>query len=227
MYIVYFIDESAKLYKSQYENNLMRKQNQLQLDNFREISEKYEDARKTIHDIKKHLNSLKALGYSDMHRAEEYGNIIEQKVDSLFYEFPCSNRLMGIIMSQKITTCRNEMIELKTKIEDISFEYIEDFDITAIFANLWDNAIEACREVDENRFIEVIIGRVNGFDIISFENSFNGIVNFKGDVFTSTKNDHNGVGLTIIKSAVEKYGGFLTTSVDNKVFKAEIFISRE
>lgn len=226
-YTVYFIDESEKMYKTQYEYSLMQKQNQVQLDNFREISRKYEESRKTIHDIKKHLSSLKALGYSDKKRADEYGCIIEQKVDSLFYEFPCSNQLMSIIMSQKIATCRNEMIEVKTQIEDISFDYIEDFDITAIFANLWDNAIEACREVGEQRFIEIIIGKVNGFDIISFENSFNGTVNLKGDVFISTKENHGGVGLTIIKSAVEKYGGFLTTSIEDNIFKAEIFISRD
>lgn len=228
IYIVYFIDKTTMLYKKQNEYNLMQKQNQIQLDNFREISRRYEESKKTIHDIKKHLNSLSALEHIDKERAEEYESIIEQKVDSLFYEFHCSNQLLSIIMSQKITICKNEGIDVKTQIEDISFDFIEDFDITAIYANLWDNAIEACRKVkQEERFINILIGRVNDFIVISFENSFNGVINKKCDVLQSTKKNHDGVGWTIIKSAVEKYRGFVNASNDEKTFTVQIMFPVE
>lgn len=224
LFMVYTLNQVSESYKYKYENNLMQKQNKIQLENFREISRKYEESRKTIHDIKKHLNSLKSLEYTDKDRAEEYGSIIEQKVDSLFYEFPCSNQLLSIIMSQKILICRNESIKVSTKIEDIPFGFIEDFDITAIFANLWDNAIEACRELDENRSIDIVIGKVNGFYVISFENSFNGTISKNGDILQSTKNNHDGVGLAIIRAAVEKYGGFFSVSAEENIFKSEIMI---
>lgn len=224
LFMVYTLNQVSESYKYKYENNLMQKQSKIQLDNFREISRKYEESRKTIHDIKKHLNTLKSLKYADKDRAEEYGSIIEQKVDSLFYEFPCSNQLLSIIMSQKILICRNENIKVSTKIEDIPFNFIEDFDITAIFANLWDNSIEACREYDNNRFIDIVIGKVNGFYVISFENSFNGTISKSGDILQSTKHNHDGVGLTIIKSSVEKYGGFFSASAEENVFKSEIMI---
>ncbi|MCH5194688.1 MAG: GHKL domain-containing protein [Oscillospiraceae bacterium] len=224
LFLVYTLNQVSESYKYKYENNLMQKQNKIQLENFREISRKYEESRKTIHDIKKHLNTLKSLEYADKDRAEEYGSIIEQKVDSLFYEFPCSNQLLSIIMSQKILICRNENIKVSTKIEDIPFDFIEDFDITAIFANLWDNSIEACREYDNNRFIDIVIGKVNGFYVISFENGFNGTISKSGDVLQSTKHNHDGVGLTIIKSSVMKYGGFFSASADENVFKSEIMI---
>lgn len=46
VYIVYFIDETTIFYQKQNEYNLMQKQNQIQLDNFREISKKYEESQK-------------------------------------------------------------------------------------------------------------------------------------------------------------------------------------
>lgn len=222
-YIVYFIDESAALYQKQNEYNLMLKQNKLQLENFREISRKYEESKKTIHDIKKHLSALSALDNIDENRAEEYKSIIEHKIDSLFYEFHCSNQLLSIIMSQKMILCRSENINVNTKVDDISFDFMEDYDITAIFANLWDNAIEACREISESdRKISVTVGQVNDFVLVSFENSFNGELRKNGDTLKTTKKDHDGVGLTIIKSTVEKYNGYINIENDDNIFKVEI-----
>lgn len=83
-------------------------------------------------------------------------------------------------MSQKISAAENEMIKVNTKVEDILFDFVDDLDMTAIFANLWDNAIEANLKVETSeRFINVIIGRVNDFIVISFENSFNGVIKKK------------------------------------------------
>ncbi len=228
VYIVYFIDETTIFYQKQNEYNLIQKQNQIQLDNFREISQKYEEAQKTIHDIKKHLYSLSALEHIDRYRAAEYSGIIEQKIDTLFYEFHCSNQLLSIIMSQKITVCKSEGIDVKTKIEDISFDFMEDYDITGIFANLWDNAIEASREIKtSNRLIRVIIGKVDDFIVIDFENNYSGLSRKNENKFQSTKQNHSGMGLTIIKNAIEKYNGLISVKDDDKVFRVEILIPVE
>ncbi len=228
VYIVYFIDETTIFYQKQNEYNLIQKQNQIQLDNFREISQKYEEAQKTIHDIKKHLYSLSVLEHTDRCRAAEYSSIIEKKIDTLFYEFHCSNQLLSIIMSQKITVCKSEGIDVKTKIEDISFDFMEDYDITGIFANLWDNAIEASREIKiSNRLIRIIIGRVDDFIVIDFENNFSGLSRKNENKFQSTKQNHSGMGLTIIKTAIEKYNGLISVKDDDKVFRVEILIPVE
>ena len=50
-------------------------------------------------------------------------------------------------MSQKIISAETENIKVHTEIEDLLLDFIVDIDITAIFANLWDNAIEACKKV--------------------------------------------------------------------------------
>lgn len=225
IYIVYFIDAITKAYRKEFEYELMNQQNQIQLENFMEINQKYEESRKTIHDIKKHLDTLSELKGIDRERAQEYRDVLSGKVDSLLNGFQCSNQILSIIMSQKITIAESSNIKLNTQIEDILFDFMEDIDITAIFANLWDNAIEACRKADsDKRFINIIIGKINDFIVICFENSFNGKINKKGDIILSTKEEHEGVGISIITAAVKKYDGFMNYESDTDTFKIKIMI---
>ena len=60
-----------------------------------------------------------------------------------------------------------------------------------MFANLWDNTMEASLKVEASeRFVNVVIDRVNAFIIISFENSFDGLVKGKNGNLLSTKEKH-------------------------------------
>lgn len=128
-------------------------------------------------------------------------------------------------MSQKIVAAESNKIKVTTRVENISLDFMDDFDVTAIFANLWDNAIEACDKIEEsNRFIEFNMKKINDFIVLNVENSFNGKVIKKSENLLSTKADHNGVGLTIIKSTVEKYNGIFSTKYNDDVFRTEITI---
>ncbi len=228
IYIVYFTGEIARAYKDKYEYELMKNQSQLQLEHYIEMNNRYEKSRVVMHDIKKHLEVLKSLRSFDSEQAKEYGNVIEKEVDLLFGGFQCSNRILSVIMSQKIFEAENLSIRVETKIEDILFESIDDLDLTAMFANLWDNAIEACRKLKtEERFIRILIGRVNGFYVICFENSFNGCVKKRFDSIISTKESHEGVGLSIIQASAEKYSGTFNVFNDDKTFKVEILLPIE
>ena len=201
VYIIAFIGEIIKAYNAKYESELMQTQSKMQFEHYAEINRKYEESRSV-------LESLTAIEGNK--KAEEYREVIENEVDSLFSGFQCSNQILSIIMSQKIMVAESEDIKVNTEVEDIMFDFISDIDITAIFANLWDNAIEACRKVEPSeRFVNIIIGRVNDFVVISFENAFDGVLHEKGGKLFSTKEQHEGVGVSIIKSSVEKYKGTL------------------
>lgn len=225
VFIFYFTNQIAKMYKEQYYLDLMKNQNKMQLDHFNEINEKYEQSRLVIHDIKKHLEVLSSLSISKDDKAIEYERIITNQVDSLFVGFQCSNRILSIIMSQKIQSAEKANIRVETKVEDLMLDNIDDVDLTAIFANLWDNAIEACSKTNDiDRYINVIIGRVNDFIVISFENTFDGIIKQNGDTLLSLKGKQRGLGLSIIKASVEKYHGTFTIKCNKNVFMAEILI---
>lgn len=225
IFISGIIGKLSNEYKSKYELSLSKKQNEIQLLHYQEVSSKYKESRKAVHDIKKHLSVITALQSSDKERAEQYGSLIEKEVDNLFFDFKCSNEILSIVMSQKIISAETENIKVHTEIEDLLLDFIVDIDITAIFANLWDNAIEACKKVNiDDRYIKVSMSKINCFLIINMENSFNGELKQRKSKLISTKNNHDGVGINIVQSTVEKYNGIFSIKHKDNIFKAEITI---
>lgn len=224
--ITYVIEKIARSYEDKIELCLIRKQNELQLANYTEICKKYDQSRRTIHDIKKHLAMLKELSNLNSKESEEYSTLIERQVDSLFSGFQCSNQILSIVMSQKLSVAENENIDVKLNIEDVDLDFFDNLDITAIFANLWDNAIDACCKIDkENRYINVVLVRKNDMLVIYFENSFNGIVNEENNKLRTTKNNSNsGWGLSILNSVAEKYNGVFFFEYNKSIFKSELTI---
>lgn len=223
IYATYIIDRVSAAYKLKYELSMMKRQSELQLANYTEMNKQYERSRKVIHDIKKHLNVLSELTHKDNQKTNTYSEMIEKEVDSLFSGFQCSNEILSIVFSQKISLAESLNINVETKVEDINFDFMSDLDITALFANIWDNAIEASKKAEE-KHIAFEISKVNGFILITEKNSFNGKIKRNNDKILSSKKNHTGVGLSIIKSTVEKYKGLFTSNVENKTFCIEITI---
>ena len=101
--------------------------------------------------------------------------------------------------------------------------FISDMDITTIFSNLLDNAIDACREIDKSRRkIRIIMRAQMGLIVIKITNScaYNHISNIKFG--HSTKENHSGIGLFNVRKAVEKYEGIMDIKRDNNTFCVSI-----
>ena len=226
--VFYFFDEISNAYKYKYEASLLQMQNEIQLANYTEISKNYQESQKIIHDIKKHLYTMSQLSNINREKADNYRKIIEKDIDSLIIGFHCTNQILSIVMSQKISVAESENIRVETDVEDLSLDFIDDLDITAIFANLWDNAIEACRDVPIcDRFVKVVMVEKNNVIVICFENSFNGVVNKKYNRLASTKNSNDGWGLPILSTVAQKYNGLFFTEYVGNTFKAEMTLSVE
>lgn len=98
-------------------------------------------------------------------------------------------------------------------------------DLTTIFGNAFDNAVEAA-EKSKKKYIELFTDHRNNFDVIIIKNSCNEsahqhITEKAGGLLKSTKkNSHaHGYGMKSIKNAVKKYDGDLNreyNKVDNE-----------
>ncbi|MGN0369128.1 MAG: sensor histidine kinase [Butyrivibrio sp.] len=220
--LIYVINSVSDIYKSKYELENIKKQNQIQYEHYMELSRQYEESRKVIHDIKKHISVMETV---NVQSAEEYGKNITDKMDGIFSYFKCSNPILSAIMSYNIKIAEDSGIKVDTDIQDITFDYMSDIDMTAIFSNLWENAIEANKSVTDNKFINIIIGEVNGFCVICFENNFQAD-KYKKASANSSKAPHMGLGLSIIRENVMKYNGVFVTDIHDNVFKAEILFPK-
>ncbi|MCM1525577.1 MAG: GHKL domain-containing protein [Ruminococcus sp.] len=224
IYITYIIRKVSGLYKYKYDTELAAKQSSIQLEQFVEMEQTYREARHIIHDMKKHLAVISDLNNSE---SAEYGMTLEKKFQSLFGCFECSNRILSIIIGRKHKTAEDKGICVKMDIEDIDLDFMDDLDITGIFANLWDNAIEACEKTEPGkRKILFIMNKVNGFIIINMENSYDKAeyMKMQTNSLKTTKENHMGLGLSVIKNTVEKYDGLFNIIPDSSKFVVEITI---
>lgn len=215
----YVIDRISEAYRYKYELSLAKRLNEIHLSGYNEISYKYEESRAVIHDIKKHLMTLNELDNAERSR---YLSDVYERMDRLFGGFKCSNKILSVVISQKMSYARSKGIEVIISAEDVPIDFVDDFDITAIFANLWDNAIEACDKVTDRKYIEMSINRVNDFILINIENSYNGVIKTENKKLVSTKIGHSSVGLKSVRLSVEKYDGVFMTVYNSRVFRAEI-----
>lgn len=223
IFVTYIISQVSKAYKYKYELSLSQRQSEIQLIHYQEMSKKYRESSKIIHDIKKHMATLEALRYNSDEKAAKYEKLINKEIDKLYSGFQCTNQILSVVLSQKIDGAEAENIKLVVQVEDVLFDFIDDLDMTAIFANLWDNAIEACLNLDiGRRYIKFMIQKINDYVFINMENSFDGHLCRSDERLLSTKKNHQGIGISSIETAVEKYDGVFLINTSDGIFHIEI-----
>ena len=202
---------------------LSKQKYEMEYEHFRLLGEGYDKSRKLLHDIKNHLIAIKGLEDSTSYVEELTG-----KIDKVGYKFKCSNRILTILISEKIAKAEEDNIAFITHVEDLDFDFISDLDWVTILGNVIDNAIEACRRnISGERKIELFIHKYKKMLVIRLENSLQEKPLQGENGLQSTKEGHMGVGLSNVKETLAKYDGEIKIDYDEKRFKIGIIIPVE
>ncbi len=206
----------SKTYRVNYELGVMKYQNELQLEHYKELSDRYEESRKIIHDAKKHISVMENIKNSE--EGKVYSQNVCKEMDSLVPEFICSNKIIAAILSAKLNECDKNEIKIRIDVKDGLYDYIKDVDLTGILANIWDNAIEESILLNENdRYIDFILGEKNGFCIIDLKNNYDRTA-------VKPKENHMGLGRNIVKEIVKSYNGLYDTYIGCDIYEVRIMI---
>lgn len=226
LYFAYLIHGIAKAYELENELKLAKQQSQIQLNGYRDLIKKYDSSRKIVHDARKHINALEGLVKGDyIDSAENYIGMLNLELDKLSPRFLCDSPILTVIINDKLEEAENSDIRFDLDILYSDLRFMTELDITAIFANLLDNAFEACATLDEQkRSVKLIITRYNDFLIINLSNAYEEVNQTEDQDFISTKEGHRGIGLTNIRNAVEKYEGIIEFITNNERFISKITV---
>lgn len=195
------------------------------------VKESQEKMKKVYHDMNNHMENIKILK-DNSEDVNKYINSIEDEVKNIKNIYNAGNVLLDIILYEKGKVCIENNIDFKIGIDFSKCEFIEMIDITSIFSNLIDNAIEACNKINDNelkRYITIKSTFIKGYYVIRCENSkMNKIIAKNKKIFT-TKEDKflHGLGIESIKSSIKKYDGELKIKNDQYKFIASIHIPIE
>ena len=112
---------------------------------------------------------------------------------------------------------KNE-IKIRIDVKDGLYDYIKDVDLTGILANIWDNAIEESMLLNkDDRYIDFILGEKNGFCIIDLKNNYDSTT-------IKPRENHMGLGRTIVKEIVKSYNGLFDTNIERNIYEVRIMV---
>ena len=161
--------------------------------------------RSIYHDMKNHLLVLESSQGTDETRKMAQ-NLHSQIADYENY-IHTGNDFLDIIIRDKAEKAREKQIDFSALVDFKGIDFMKPLDISTIFGNAIDNAMEASEQLPEDqRLITVKAERVRNMLIITVENN---TLPGKQLAEGTTKKDCfvHGFGIPNIKKAVEKYDG--------------------
>lgn len=160
-----------------------------------------------VHDTKKHYRTLYGLAEKP-DKLKEYIEGIVTDLEEANQIGKTSNKLLDLIISKYNYICDKEGIVFEKNIHQSNLSFINDNDLTSIFNNLFDNAIEAGKS-SKKKTILFSLNKVRNMLIIDITNSCDTPPVVKNNKLISTKKDSvlHGYGFKSICRSVKKYNG--------------------
>lgn len=223
-----FLEFASENNRLQYENNLFIQQSKMQYQYYDNIEQQYRESLSILHDVKRHIRAIEELyHHKENETAAEYSKKISHKLDSFrLNEYTC-NRMLNIILNDKMRVAEQKEIKFICKIEDVDLDFIDNVDLTTIFANLLDNAIEACQELEGEKAIVVQVGAFNNLIVISIKNTLQENGSDVGLYMKSSKKNHSGIGLPNVMKVIGNYNGDFNIQKEGNMFVCSIILSKQ
>jgi len=187
-----------------------------------QIKAQNENYRKIMHDIKKHLRMMKATKAADPVYCDETLALVSWQENV----FQCSDPVLCRILNDKLVLCKEQGIGTRLEIDDVKLDFMRKSDITAIFMNLLDNAIEACVETEE-KMVSVKIRNIQGNIVVVISNSCKEVAAIPDKSGISSKKGHMGVGLSNVRTALARYGSTLDLHYEEQRFISKFIIASD
>lgn len=174
------------------------------------------------HDIRHQIAALGPAGYEKEIR--KIGKLVD-----IYDATPRTQCVaLDVALSSKVLACQSQQITLTCLADGRSLGFMEDSDVYALFGNILDNAIEAASKISDpdKRQISLTVSNREGFLLIEAENFFSGEVTFEQGLPVTTKEDRgfHGFGTRSIQILTEKYGGDLSMTVEDGIFRLSIML---
>lgn len=164
-----------------------------------------------IHDIRKHLLSIADLNEKgDAEKITAYIKQIIQSSDLQHSVRICDNNLLNTILYRIQQQCKASGTSFLTDIRSGCADFLSEYDMTALFSNLLDNAIDATKNIPDS-YIELnVTPHSDKKIIITMVNSCrkNPFSKNSRRLTTTKKNKiRHGYGMKSIQRVVDKYDG--------------------
>lgn len=208
------------------EVGVLQEMMEMQHANYRQSEETVELINRKYHDLKHQIAALRAeLGSG---QSAEYLDRMEREIRAYEAENKTGNKVLDTILTSKGLHCQTCGIQLRVIADGAALDFMDVMDLSALFGNALDNAIEAVAQVPdpEQRLIRLLIARQRGFLTVQVENTYAAAVQLRDGMPVTTKSDRrfHGYGVKSIFATAEKYGGTAAIETKDGLFRLRILI---
>ncbi|MBQ9106545.1 MAG: GHKL domain-containing protein [Clostridia bacterium] len=190
-----------------------------------EVRSIHKEMRGYKHDFHHHLQALKGqLEAGETERALAYIEQLDDQLVNMDTLLKTGNVSLDAILSAKIAQAKTENIAVTVKANVPDKLTITDVELSIIVGNLLDNAIEACKAVETDRFIRLYIALKGKMLYFSMLNSAGEKQKKLGTLFATKKNGLHGFGLRRAESILEEHGGWVKYNSEDGAFTSEFLV---
>jgi sensor histidine kinase YesM len=203
-------------------NSLLRSQHEQYLQSKRtteQVNRKYHDMRNQIEVIRSEADPQRKAAYLDE---------LEESISAFAQQRHTGSSVLDTLLAAKGAYATEHGVQLNVVADGALLDFIGVIDLTSIFGNALDNAIESSMRVTDpdNRLVRVAVFARGELLMIRVENSFDGrlrMVEGRPQTLKSNRTRH-GYGLKNIESAAERYGGTMTIEATDSWFSLRILV---
>ena len=224
--VLYAYHVQVKEIQIRFEKDTLHNIMEMQYKNYQLSKENIDMVNQKYHDLKHQINLLKTQVY--VGKSTSYLEKMEREIRVYETQNKTGNQILDAVLTNKAMICQNKEIELKFIVDGGALSFMEDMDVSALFGNMLDNAIESAEKQQEKqkRLIWLYVTKEKQFVRIRTENYCDEKIQFKNGMPVTTKKDRrfHGYGMKSIKSTVEKYHGSVVAAQENNWFELKILL---
>lgn len=200
----------------------------MQAIQYENLQEKITDARRAKHDVRHHITLMQEyLAGGRLDALRDYLNAYKKSLpdDSLIHF--CENAAANAVLLYFAQQAKNLGVDYIVRADIPCSIFVSDTDLSVLFGNLIENALDACREEPgDDRKIMVRAALTGSSLCVTVDNTFTGsLKHTSSGELASTKHAGLGLGTQSVKSIAAHYGGVCRFEAKDRMFYASVMCS--
>ena len=203
---------------------------QLQYKQYQAYRENSELISRKVHDLKHQLYIIRQE--ADRQKQNQYLDEMTLAIQNFETKIETGNPILDTILTQKNHYCLQNQINFTCIVQGELLHFMDVMDISALFGNAMDNAIEAVEKISqvEKRLITLKVSSRNNFVMIRLDNYDTSNIDLSTDQLPSTSKadkDYHGIGLKSMEYIAHKYNGNLTLTKEENWVRLKILLPQK
>ncbi|MCD8326790.1 MAG: GHKL domain-containing protein [Lachnospiraceae bacterium] len=198
----------------------------IQRTQYSQLSRHIEETRQARHDLAQHLRIINS--YLNTGREEalrEYMANYEQSLPSAASHSFCKNYAVNTLVSYYCEEAEKSGNEFTAKLSLPEVLPLSEPDFCSMLGNLLENALLACREMqDGTPFIRILARADEQQILLAVDNSCVSAPLMKGGKFLSSRHEGFGLGTASVTAIARRHNGSASFRYDQGVFQASVMV---